>query len=146
MKKLDILSMNDAGVFAITANTLDANHAYAVLKFKREGRKAFDSIMDSERAILEEVGITNPPAFDREREQLTKSQENPTRLEELNNTFNRFSELRKALYEEKIELELTPLPYEQFHAIQVENKDLPNKPLNVFEDLLEGVLWIAPEE
>ena len=145
MKKIDILSMNEVGVFVITANTLDAKSAYTVLKFKREGKKAFDAILEAEKAIREEVGIADALAFDMERETLMKSQDNPERLDELNGIFNRFAELRKALYDEPAELSVTPLPYEQFHALQVENKDLPNKPLNMFEDMLEGVLWTAPE-
>ena len=84
MKKIDILSMNEVGVFVITANTLDAKSAYTVLKFKREGKKAFDAILEAEKAIREEVGIADALSFDMERETLMKSQDNPERLDELN--------------------------------------------------------------
>lgn len=147
MKKLEILSLRNAGILAISANNLDSAHAYKVLKFKRAVKAALDGIMESERAILEEVGIKDAEAFDKERNELQKSGENPERLEELDKQMERLVELRKVLYEEDVTLEgVKTLPYDQWHALQAENKALSHRPLNVFEDLLEGILWAAPEE
>lgn len=147
MKKLEILSLRNAGILAISANNLDAAHAYKVLKFKRAVKAALDGIMESERAILEEVGIKDAEAFDKEREELRRSGENPERLEELDKQMERLVGLREVLYKEDVTLEgVKTLPYDQWHTLQAENKSQPHRPLNVFEDLLEGILWAAPEE
>lgn len=147
MKTIDILNLTDAGILAITANDLDAAHAYKVLKFKKAVKKAFESIMESEREILKEAGIEDAAAFDKERKELIESGSNPKRLEEMNKQLSRLLELRANLYKEEAELEgAKTIPFEQFHALQSENKDLDHKPLNAFEDLLEGVLWEAPND
>lgn len=146
MKTIDIITLANAGILAITANDLDAAHAYKVLKFKKAIKKAFESIMESEREILKETGIEDAVAFDKERKELTVSASDKKRLEELNKQLSRVLELRDNLYKEEVELDCKTIPFEQFHALQQENKDLERKPLNTFEDLLEGVLWEAPND
>ena len=146
MKNYDILNLANAGVLAITANDLDAAHAYKVLKFKKAVKAAFEAIADSEKEILKEAGIEDGQAFDKEHKELIESKENPERLEEMDKQFERFMELRANLYKEDVELDTKTIPYEQFHVLQKENKELEHKPLNIFEDILEGVLWSAPEE
>lgn len=146
MKTIDILNLANAGILSITANDLDAAHAYKVLKFKKAIKKAFESIMESEQEILKEAGIEDAVAFDKERKELIESGSDKKRLEELNKQLSRVLELRGNLYKEDVELDCKAIPFEQFHALQCENKDLDHKPLNTFEDLLEGVLWEAPNE
>ena len=146
MKTIDILNLTDAGILSITANDLDAAHAYKVLKFKKAVKKAFESVMESEREILKEAGIEDAVAFDKERKELIESGSNPKRLEEMNKQLSRVLELRSNLYKEDVELDCKTIPFEQFHTLQCENKDLDHKPLNTFEEVLEGVLWSAPEE
>lgn len=146
MKTIDILNLANAGILSITANDLDAAHAYKVLKFKKAVKKAFESIMESEREILKEAGIEDAAAFDKERKELMESGSNPKQLEEMNKQLSRVLELRSNLYKEDVELDCKTIPFEQFHALQCENKDLDHKPLNTFEDLLEGVLWEAPND
>lgn len=146
MKNIDILNLANTGVLAITANDLDAAQAYKVLKFKKAVRKAFEAIIESERDILKEAGIEDGQAFDKERNELRENGSNPERLAELDKQFSRFMELRNNLYKEDVELDCKVMPYEQFHILQKENKEVQGKPLNVFEDVLEGVLWEAPNE
>ena len=147
MKTIDILTLANAGILAITANDLDAAQAYKVLKFKKAVKKAFEAIIESEKDILKEAGIEDGQAFDKERNELRENGSNSERLAELDKQFSRFMELRNNLYNEEAQLDdCKVMPYEQFHLLQQENKDLKGKPLNAFEDLLEGVLWAAPEE
>lgn len=146
MKNIDILNLANTGVLAITANDLDAAQAYKVLKFKKAVRKAFEAIIESEKDILKEAGIEDGQAFDKERNELRENGSNPERLAELDKQFSRFMELRNNLYKEDAELDCKVMPYEQFHVLQKENKDIQNKPLNIFEDVLEGVLWEEPKE
>jgi len=147
MKNLEIIFMRNAGILDVTANTLDSAHAYKVIGFKKAVKAALNSLAEAERSILEEVGIKNPEAFDKEREELRKSGADAARLEDLDKQMRRLAELRKELYEENANLEgVKTLPFEQFHELQKENKDLPGKPLNIFEENLENILWAAPEE
>lgn len=146
MRNNDIFNLATNGVLQISANDLDAAQAYKVLKFKRAVKKAFEDIAESEKELLKDAGIEDAVAFDKERKELVESKENHERLTEMDKQFNRFLELRENLYNEEVGLDCKTIPFEQFHLLQKENKELKNKPLNVFEDILEGVLWAAPEE
>lgn len=147
MKTIDILNLANAGVFSVSANSLDAAHAYKVIKFKSAVRKAAAAIDEAQKELTKEAGIEDPQAFDKERSELIKSKANPERLAELNAQFGRLMELRDKFYNDDVELEgVKTIPYDQFFALQKENKDLEHKPLDAFADLLEGVLWEAPKE
>lgn len=147
MKKLDVLNMKSTGMLAITANDLDTAHAYKVFTFKKALKAEAERITEADNALLEEVGIKNAEAFDKERDELRKSGENPERLAEMDKQMERLVGLRKVLYEEEANLEgVKALPFDQFHELQRENKNLPHRPLNVFEEQLEGILWTAPDE
>lgn len=147
MKNIDIINLVNGGALAITANDLGAEHAYKVLKFKKAVRKAYDAVLDSEKDILKEAGIEDGIAFDKERNELRESGSNAERLAELDKIFTRFAELRSKLYNEEAELgDIKTIPFSAFHDLQRENKELDHRPLNYFEEALEGVLWAAPEE
>ena len=111
MKTIDILNLANAGILSITANDLDAAHAYKVLKFKKVVKKAFESIMESEREILKEAGIEDAAAFDKERKELMESGSNPKQLEEMNKQLSRVLELRSNLYKEDVELDCKTIPF-----------------------------------
>lgn len=147
MKNHNIISIVNAGILTISANDLDAVLAYRVIKFKKAVKKALDSIMSAENDILKELGIEDVLAFNKERSNLLKSGSNKKRLAELDKKHERFVELQKNLYNEDAKLEdVAPLTFEQFHELQKENRELKFKPLNAFEEILEGVLWEAPNE
>lgn len=142
MKNYELLSLVNAGILDITANELDAAHAYKVLKFKRAVKSSFDKLAEEELSLLREAGIHDPAAFDKERKELSESGINPERLAELDATMARFAALRDNLYKEEAQLDgVKAIPFSQFHLLQKENKELRNKPLNAFEILLEGILW-----
>ena len=145
MKNINIINLLNNNILAITANDLDAAQAYKVLKFKRAVKKADDDITEAEKALIKEVGIEDPEAFDKERAELRKSGDNPERLAELDKQGSRFFELRGNLYNEDVKLDVKAIPYEQFHILQKENENIKGRPLNSFEELLENVLWVAPE-
>lgn len=147
MKNHNIVSIVNAGILTISANDLEAVLAYRVIKFKKAVKKALDSIMSAENDILKELGIEDVLAFNKERSNLLESGSNKKRLAELDKKHERFVELQKNLYNEDAKLEdVAPLTFEQFHELQKENRELKFKPLNAFEEILEGVLWEAPNE
>lgn len=147
MKNHDIIIITNAGILSITANDLEASAAYKVIKFKKAVKKALESIMASENEILKEVGIEDVAKFNKERSDLRDSGKDKKRLTELDKTYARFVELQKNLYGEEADLKgAEPLPFDKFHALQKENRELATKPLNAFEEILEGVLWAAPND
>ncbi len=146
MKNYNIINLVGAGALSVTANDLDAAQAYKVIKFKKAVKKALASISEAEKEIIKEAGIEDAQAFDKERAELRASGENPERLAELDKTYQRFAELRDNLYNEDTELDVKVLPFEAFHALQQENKGIEGRPLNAFEEMLEGVLWEPPME
>ena len=145
MKNIDIFNLANAGVLAISANDLDSAHAYKVMKFKRAIRKAFESLSDAEKDLLKEVGIEDGAAFDKELARLRKNNSEPEKRKEMEQKLSRYLSLREALFEEEVTLDCKTIPFEQFHILQKENKDINGKPLNIFDDILEGVLWAEPE-
>jgi hypothetical protein len=148
MKNIEIINLANSGVFSISANTLDAPHAYKVIKFKSAVRNAAIAADDALRMLAKEAGIEDAVAFDNERTALNRTKANPERLAEMNKQFQRLMELRENFYNEDAPLEgVKTIPYDQFFALQKENKDIQGKPLDVYADLLEGILWTGePEE
>ena len=64
----------------------------------------------------------------------------------------RFNELRAEMLKEEVELDCKRMPYEAWHQLRNENKevDINGRKVdlipNWIEDILEGVLWEAPAE
>lgn len=121
MKNRDIILLANIGVLNATALDLPAADAYKLLGFKRAIRKQLDEIVAREREI----------------------DGNEALLEEMRN--------------EEITLDCKTMSYESFHALAAENRAVPVSdaagkvigrfaPFAICEELLEGVLWKAPEE
>jgi hypothetical protein len=151
MNKADIINLVNAGVPGITNLTLDGKHAYKVLKFRRALLAVHGQIRDEFSAIFKEADIEDPQAFDKERNELralsSRTTEQEARLAELDKTFVRYKELEGEMLKEEVKLDCVPMPYEDFHALQRENeKTCPAIAHGYVEDVLEGVLWTAPEE
>lgn len=146
MKKGDIFNLVNSGILDITANLLDAAHAYKVVKFKRSIKNAFNGIVEAEKDMLAEVKIEDATAFDQEMDALKKSGEDPEKLSDMEARLKRLNEMRANVLKEEADLgEIKTMPYDQFHILQRENAGLQRRPLNAFEELLEGYLWTAPE-
>jgi hypothetical protein len=151
MNKENIINLVNAGVPGITNLTLSGKHAYKVLKFRRAILAVHGQICDEFSAIFKEAGIEDPQAFDKERNELrtisSRTAEQEARLAELDKTFVRYKELEEEMLKEEVKLDCVPMPYEDFHALQKENeKTCPALAHGYIEDVLEGVLWTAPEE
>ena len=151
MNKADIINLVNAGVPGITNHTIDGKHAYKVLKFRRAVLAAYNPLADEYNAIRKEAGIDDPQAFDKEREELhintARTPEQEKRMAEMDKTFARYKELEHEMMTEEVKLDCVPMPYEAFHALQVENeKTCPALSHGYIEDVLENVLWVAPED
>ena len=97
MKKGDIFNLVNSGILDITANLLDAAHAYKVVKFKRAIKNAFNGIVEAEKDMLAEVKIADADAFDKEMDALKKSGEDPEKLSDMEARLKRDFPYRKSL-------------------------------------------------
>lgn len=150
MKKIEIISLANAGVLVITNHDLSPEHAYKVVKFRKSLNAAYEAIGKDEEAIRKDAGIEDPQAFDKELKELRESKSNPERLEELEGQLKRFFELRAQMLNEDVVLDCKALPYAEWHKLQNENKAVGAEKRDLLsgwvEDVLEGVLWKAPED
>ena len=146
MRNIDILNLAKADIFSVSANTLEAAHAYKVVKFKGAIRKALVSIEEANAEIAKEANIEDVKEFDRELNSLRQTGRDPVRLAALEKKLSQLDKLRAAMYKDDAKLDgVKTIPYDQFFALQKENKELPHRPLEAFADILEGVLWEVTE-
>ena len=157
MKKQEIVNLVNAGCLSISNHSLDPTHAYKVVKFRKALRSAADVVESETEAIRQDVGIKDGAAFDKELFSLRgakfRSEDQQKRLDEMEATFLRFKQQRDEMFKEECELkDMKPLPYEEWHKLQAENKEkeIAGRKVDVLsgqiEDLLEGILWEAPGE
>jgi len=158
MKNSEIIALVNNGAAAFTNYSLSPAHAYKAFKFKKVLKKAFDSIAANEQELPKEAGIEDSKAFDDKFKELREI-ENPTEeqkkeLEECKAKYEKFIDLRQQLLNDDTPLEgIKTLPYEEWFSLRYENKALKlanGREVEVFpdwaEEILEGVLWEAPEE
>ena len=150
MKKQTIIVLANAGIAAMTNHSLAPEHAYKVVKFRKALNAALEAIGKDEETIRKDAGIDDPQAFDKELGELRESNANHKRLEEMEAQLKRFNELRMEMLKEEVTLDCKAMPYEDWRKLQNENKEVGDKKVDLLsgyvEDVLEGVLWTAPEE
>lgn len=160
LTKRDAQFLYQNGMNDLTTHTLDAAHAYKVVKFKNVLRDICNKINDGEQALYKDLDI-NEAFIKRLNELQGKEKRNQKEKEELDKmlaTDKRFGEMRDTMLNEEADLsEAKTMPYEQWKKLQDENKErilslYDNKGnlkgtkelLMAYEELLEGVLWAAP--
>ncbi len=156
MKKATLPVLANAGVLAITNHDLDPAHAYKVVKFRKALFNALNALTKDEDELRKDAGIEDAYAFDKELHELRnkkdRSEAQEAKLNEMEATLKRFIDLRAQMMDEDLVLDCKTLPYAEWHKLQCENKekDVNGKKTDILsgyvEDVLEGVLWIAPEE
>ena len=148
MKNADIVALMNGGIQNITSVTLPSSQAYKVYKFKRAIEVAYNSIVDSQKGILKQVGIDDLQEFQKRYKELSdikeRTSDEQSEFESLVKKDNDAGKLVQELYGDTTNLDVKALPYEDWHNLQAENKDA--KLLTYLEPMLEGVLWTAPEE
>ena len=156
MKKGELIFLVNSGVQTITNHELEPAHAYKVVKFRKAVAKALDALAKDEDAIRSDAGIPDAAVFDKELKELREAEHRTevqqVRLDEMETMLKRFLDLRSELMGEELTLDCKTLPYEEWHKLQNENKarDIGGRKVDVLsghvEDLLEGILWAAPED
>lgn len=159
MKNSDVIMLVNAGVRLTTAHSLPAASAYKAYKFRKALGDALDAISASEQGLLQEAGITDPGKFDARAAELNAGRDRLTADEQaelaaLEKKLATFLGLRAQLYEEEADMgEVKRMCYADWRLLQDENRAVKGgdgKERDVFsgrvEEILEGVLWEAPEE
>ena len=158
MKNYEVVTLVNAGVLQATAHEVAPAHAYKLYKLKKALEKALSAIQDAEKGLVKDAGIEDAQAFDDRGRELAKvkeeerKEEQKAEAEERNAKLLKFSELRKALYEDEAQIEgLKTVPYEVWFALQKENRaaKVNGQESDIFsgpaESILEGVFWTEPE-
>lgn len=154
MKNLDLVFMLNSGILDITNHELPASSAYKVVKFRSAVNKTFKKIQGLEEDILKDVGIEDPQVLNKRLKELNaiknRTEEQEAELNELCTKRDRYNKLREDMLQEKLTLEnVETISYEDWHTLRKENKpkkDGGQDPLNNYvENLLEDILWAAPE-
>ena len=152
MKKADILFLENLGIQFITNHELSPKQAIKVVKFRKAFSSELKAINEERADILKDVGIENGQEFDAELERLRKSNEDPEKLQKMEAQFKRYLDLFNEMLNEPVQLNCVPLPYEDWHRLQNENRDkeLNGNQVDILsgyaEDILENVLWEMPED
>lgn len=117
------------GCLNLTANTLNAAQAYAVIKFRRAIGRAYHDLTEAEGALISDCGLSIG-----EKGVLNGA---PEKLD-------KFRELRDQLAEDLVDIgDMKALPYEAWHALKQENKGLADA---YIEESLAGTFWLEPDD
>ena len=157
MKNSDVVYLVNSGVQLTTGHSLSNASAYKAFKFRKVLSSILNSVSEGEKGLLTEVGIEDASKFD-ERLAVLRATEKPTEeevkeLETMQAQLEKYSGLRDQLYNEEADLSsVKAMNYDDWRKLQNENKEVEVNGVkkDVFsgkvEELLEGVLWAAPEE
>lgn len=156
MKNHQIITLAGAGVSVSTNHTLSPAHGYKAFRFRKAVAEAMSKIQSEEAELLNECGINDPASFDArlvELRSMERDEAQEMELKEMTEKLSSFLAMRASLYDTDVELHgVIPMPYDEWFKLQNENreKDFNGKMVDIFsgavEDMLEGVLWVAPEE
>lgn len=155
MKKGDIIILKRRGVDAVTNHCLPAELAIKVVLLRRFVNDAYAQIVKDEDACREAAEIKDALAFDKERDALLlknpRTEQEQARLAEMDAQLGRFQELKREMLKQDVpDPDISPMSYEQWHALQRENaeKEIAGKKVDILsgrvEDQLEGILWEFP--
>ena len=143
-----VIRLVNSGILNTTEHDVPAEDAYKSYKFRKSLEKAFKEIAEKDKELPKTAGV--------------EEGKEPTREQE-----KKIIELREALYNDKSDLgNIIPLSWASYHSLANENKKVAVQiPINekdengnpkfvtqfidVFracEDLLDGVLFKAPED
>lgn len=147
LKNSTIIALCNAGILNTTEHEVPVKDAYKAFRFRKSLQKAIGGILEKEKDLHIAAGI-DPNNMEAATEEQKK----------------RFEELYAEFLNDEVEIEAKTMSYESFHALACENKQVKLQvpvitsdgkqvtktifadPFRECEDLLEGVLWSAPEE
>ncbi len=157
MRNSDVVYLVNSGVQLTTGHSLSNASAYKAFKFRKIVGKVLETISEAEKGLLKEVDIEDASQFDARLAELRDKADKATKeeheeLAKMQAQLDKYSGLRDQLYNEEADLEgVKAMSYDDWRRLQNENKEVEVRGVkkDVFsgrvEELLEGVLWNAPE-
>ena len=153
----NVITLLNMGFSQVTNHTLPVEHAYKVVKMRKALSEDYEKFAKDEEALRKDAGIENAVELDKELDELRKNEkrtkEQEKRLKEMEDMLKRYHEMRNELLKSEAKLEgVKAMPYDAWHLLQKENaeKVIGGKAVDLLpgfvEDMLEGILWNAPEE
>jgi len=143
-----LITLANSGLLFATEHDIPAADAYKASKFRREVEKKIKDLAEREKELYKDAGIEDPEAENVEQDKVM-----------------RFNKLRAEFLNDEVEIaDIKPMSYDSYHALAKENRkvaiqvpkiDSDGKqsmetvyadPYRACEDILEGILWKAPEE
>ena len=150
-----------SGIQNMTCHDVPAAHAYKAVKLKQEVQKAVEALSAEAKKLMDEVGIADMDADSKRLAELKGRRDSLTEQELseydiLSDKLKRYRELENTLMDEEVEINVKTMPYDVWHALQRENAKRSIRVggkvlydvdlLTELENILEGVLWKAPED
>ena len=159
MIKSDILYLKLQGIDRVTNHTLSTAEAYKFVKVRQAINDAYDQIRKDEDGCRVAAGIEDGKEFDKDLHALREKQKqgafteaDANRLKEMEATLQRFVDLKDEMLKEEIVITGSrTMSYETWRQLQHENaeKEIGGQKVDLLsgkaEDLLEGLLWVAPD-
>lgn len=108
MKNKEIVTIVEGGLLAATAHSLPPEHFYKFVRFKRECRKAYQTISAAQRDFLAEAGIKP--------EEAARPESVPAKK------WDAFVALNNAMLDEQAEITEARIPMKLYKGIYDENK------------------------
>lgn len=156
MKNSDIISLIRCGILGMTSHDLPAAEAYKAVKLKMEVQKAFKALSEAEQGVLAECGIEDVEKHNARQQELSSKQQRTeaeqAELDVLAEKTSRANAMTKALRNEDIVLDVTPLDYDTWRRLQGENRAvrIEGNTVDILggiaEIILHDVFWSDPVE
>lgn len=156
MKYSDVIVFVKCDIKSAASHTLSVNGAYSLTRFKIEIDRLFSDYIKKSEAFANEAGIKDTAAFDARMNELkAKEQEkklNKTEAAEYKDAKEKLAKavaMRNKLENEDVDIVCRPMSYEDWHKFKEENQGMKWQGYELFvisEQLLENILWKAPEE
>lgn len=160
MKRSDIYTLQIGGIQLCTAHTLNAAQAYKLYKLKKFVQSGFDAIEEDRKSLVKSVFGDNAEDELKELNRINgidkaqRTDDENAQLAELKEKLQKADSLIKEMFDEDVDTSsVKAMPYEDWHKLQVENREVQygnGSKADVLsgniESILEDVLWKAPVE
>lgn len=155
MKNSDIIALIRAGILGMTSHDLPAAEAYKAVKLKMEVQRAYKALSEAEQGVLAECGIEDVDRHNKRQYELSEKKQRTeaeqAELDALMEKTSRANAMTKALRNEDVSLDVTPLDYDTWRRLQCENRDvrIEGNAVDILggiaEIILHGVFWSDPQ-
>jgi len=159
----DIVTLANVGLVKATSHTLSPMGAYTLTRFKAEVDRLAREYAERYNMLPKEVGIEDTEAFDARQKELKEKKKRTADEEkefgEMMDKLVKLQGMRNALSNDFAEINVRPMPWEEWFKLKQENKELTvsiydengneidKRELFDFIELVgENILWVAPIE